>query len=196
MNMSRRFFVIGSGAVVTSAFAKDAVRFVERTSRPLLIAPDQVETDLFYYDNGESFALTVGPYQSVDDVPVPTWREYYAKFVGRPIETEEDIKRIWQQDCISREEIDCMIPDQCWAPYWEYYLSPNAQAYQLLQSLDLGPLRKRSGLRLWKGHLIFDEFLRPGDSSRIADAQDAVTLSLLQARLIELKLPWRLREGQ
>jgi hypothetical protein len=32
MSISRRFFLIGSGAVVTAAFVKDAVRFVERRS--------------------------------------------------------------------------------------------------------------------------------------------------------------------
>jgi hypothetical protein len=46
------------------------------------------------------------------------------------------------------------------------------------------------------GQLIFDDFLRPGDSSRVVNAEDAVTLSLLQARLIELGLPYRLREGE
>jgi hypothetical protein len=48
---------------------------------------------------------------------------------------------------------------------WDWW-SPQARDYQLLQSLDLGPSRKRAGLRLWKGQLIFNEFLRPGDNSR------------------------------
>jgi len=34
------------------------------------------------------------------------------------------------------------------------------------------------------------------DSSRVVNAEDAVTLPLLQARLIELGLPYRLREGE
>ena len=49
---------------------------------------------------------------------------------------------------------------------------------------------------MWKGQLIFNEFLRPGDNSRVVNAEDDVTLSLLQARLIELGLPYRLREGE
>jgi hypothetical protein len=49
---------------------------------------------------------------------------------------------------------------------------------------------------VWRGQLIFDDFLRPGDSSRVVNAEDTVTLSLLQARLIELGLPYRLREGE
>jgi hypothetical protein len=42
----------------------------------------------------------------------------------------------------------------------------------------------------------FEESLRPFDNSRVVNAEDAVMLSLLQARLIELGLPYRLREGE
>ena len=62
MSISRRFFLIGSGAVVTEAFVKDAVRFVERRSRPLLIKPDRVETELCYYGgfgDGDTCCLLV-----------------------------------------------------------------------------------------------------------------------------------------
>lgn len=55
-------------------------------------------------------------------------------------------------------------------------------------------LAKRAGLRVWTGQLM--EVLRPFDSSRVVNAEDAVTPSLLQARLIELGLPYLLREGE
>lgn len=42
--------------------------------------------------------------------------------------------------------------------------------------------------------MIFEEFLRPFDNSSVVNAEDAVTLSLLQARL--MGLPYRLREGE
>jgi hypothetical protein len=35
----------------------------------------------------------------------------------------------------------------------------------------------------------------PGDSSHWVDAKDALSLSLLQARLIDLKMPIRIAEG-
>ena len=47
---------------------------------------------------------------------------------------------------------------------------------------------------MWKGQLIFDEFLL-ATTPALLNAEEAVTLSLLQARLIELGLPYRLREG-
>jgi hypothetical protein len=108
----------------------------------------------------------------------------------------DDVDRLCHDHDVAEQDLDEPVPDQNWQDAWDYSWSPQARAYRLLQSLDLGPLRKRSGLRVWNGQLIFDEFLRPGDSSRVVNAEDAVTLSLLQARLIELGLPYRLREGE
>ncbi len=192
MSISRRFFLIGSGAIVTSAFVKDAVRFAERRSRPLLIKPDRVETELFYYvgfGDGNASLITLGQWIEIEDVAAPaTWREYYTKLEGRDLQIE--------LHGLDEGQLDQPMPDQSWQDAWDYSWSPQARAYQLLQALDLGPLRKRTGLRVWNGQLLFEEFLRPGDNSRVVNADDAVTLSLLQARLIELGLPYRLRPGE
>jgi hypothetical protein len=200
MSISRRFFLIGSGAVVTAAFVKDAVRFVERRSRPLLIKPDRIETELFYYEgfgDGDASLITLGQWVDIEDVVAPTtWREYYRRYEGRALDGQADINRLCREGGITEQRLDQPMLDRSWQDAWDYWWSPHARAYQLLQSLDLGPLRKRAGLRVWGGQLIFDEFLRPGDNSRVVNAEDAVTLSLLQARLIELGLPYRLREGE
>jgi hypothetical protein len=197
MSISRRFFLIGSGAVITSAFVKDAVRFVERTSRPFLITPDRVETEMFYYHGGEpDAAISLGPWHPIDDVPIPTWREYYTKCLGQSVETEAEVECVCRAEWLEREELDEPMRAESWGQHWDYWLSPSAQAYQFLESLDLGPLRKRSGQRVWNGQLIFDECPRIASNARYVAAEDAVTLSLLQARLIELGLPYRLREGE
>jgi hypothetical protein len=119
-----------------------------------------------------------------------TWREYYTKVEGRDLTKEAEMNRIW------KEQLDEPMPDRSCQDAWDDLWSPDARAYQLLQELDLGPLHKRVGLRVWKGRLHFEQFLRPFDNSRVVNAEDAVTLSLLQARLIELGLPYRLREGE
>ena len=192
MGISRRFFLIGSGAIITSAFVKDAARFVDRTSRPLLIKPDQAETELFYYDLPDGGAsITVGEWQDIDDAAAPrTWRDYYTNIEGRDLGDPAELHRL------SVKQLDDPMPDESWQDAWDYDWSPHAQAYKLLQALDLGPLQKRAGLRLWKGQLLFEENLRPFDHSRVVNAEDAITLSLLQARLIELGLPYRLQEGE
>ena len=140
---------------------------------------------------------TLGEWRDIEDVAAQTtWREYYTRFEGVELDSQAQIDDLCESRSISDDQLDEPIPDQSWQDAWDFWWSPHARAYRLLQSLDLGPLRKRAGLRVWKGQLIFDEFLRPGDNSRVVNAEDAVTLSLLQARLIELGLQYRLREGE
>jgi hypothetical protein len=138
MSISRRFFLIGSGTVVTAAFVKDAVRFADRTSRPLLIKPDQVETELFYYALPEDDAvITLGEWGEIDDVPAPTtWREYYTRFVGRKLDSQAEIDRLCKDYGVPEEQLDEPVSDDSWQHAWDYWWSPHAQAYQLLQSLD------------------------------------------------------------
>jgi hypothetical protein len=167
MSISRRFFLIGSGAVVTSAFVKHAVRFVDRNSRPFLIQPDRVETELFYYEMPDGGAsITLGEWRDIEDIAAPrTWREYYTKIEGRDLSKQAQMDRIW------KEQLDEHMPEDSWQNAWDHEWSPHARAYKLLQALDLGPLRKRAGLRMWKGQLFFEESLRPFDHSRIVNAE-------------------------
>jgi hypothetical protein len=68
---------------------------------------------------------------------------------------------------------------------------PLAGAYHLLTNIDLGPegLRARLILEIQRGS-------HPGDSTHYVNAKDMLSLSLLQARLIDLKLPIKLVEGE
>src|SRR5690242_19293684 len=160
MSISRRFFLIGSGAVVTSAFVKQAVRFVDRTSRPLLIKPDRVETELHYYQgfgDGDGALITLGEWRDIEDVAAPTtWREYYAKVEGLKLDSQAQIDALCEARSIDNGQFYEPVPEQSWQNAWDYSWSPQARAYQLLQTLDLGPLRKRAGLRVWTGQLIFE----------------------------------------
>ena len=61
------------------------------------------------------------------------------------------------------------------------------KAFHLLKKLDLGPLD--STLRQ-AGEIIFEEFGgAPGNSYTWVELKDDLTVSLLQARLVELNLP-------
>ena len=69
---------------------------------------------------------------------------------------------------------------------------PLAGAYHLLEKIDLGPARD-SG----RGPLLeFNVGSHPGDSTHYVNAKDMLSLSLLQARLIDLKLPIKIAEGE
>jgi hypothetical protein len=62
---------------------------------------------------------------------------------------------------------------------------PLARAYHLLQKIDLGPERGSE-----RGPLLeFNIGSHPGDSTHYVNAKDMLSLSLLQARLIDLGMP-------
>ena len=70
---------------------------------------------------------------------------------------------------------------------WDNFAGPQAKAFHLLKGLDLG--HSGSALRQ-AGQIIFEEFGgSPGNSYTWVELHDDLTVSLLQARLIELNLP-------
>ena len=71
--------------------------------------------------------------------------------------------------------------------FWDRVEGPLPQAYRLLKKLDLGPDFARSGRQA--GSIDFIEGGHPGDDSLWVEIPDELSLSLLQARLIEMKLP-------
>ena len=65
-----------------------------------------------------------------------------------------------------------------------------ARAYHLLQKIDLGPERGSE-----RGPLLeFNIGSHPGDSTHYVNAKDMLSLSLLQARLIDLGMPIKIVE--
>jgi hypothetical protein len=70
---------------------------------------------------------------------------------------------------------------------WDNFTGPQAKAFHLLEKLDLGAAD--SELRR-AGEIIFEEFGgAAGNSYTWVELKDDLTVSLLQARLIELNLP-------
>ena len=79
-----------------------------------------------------------------------------------------------------------------WYDWFDLEGGPCAKAYRLLDGLDLGPDldSPREG-----PHLAFEEGAYPGDNSRWVQASGKLALSLLQARLIDLRLPIKIAQG-
>ena len=50
MLQSRRGFLIGAGAVLTTAFVKDACSFIHQTNQPLLASPSQVVETMYWHE--------------------------------------------------------------------------------------------------------------------------------------------------
>ncbi|RUW84117.1 hypothetical protein [Mesorhizobium sp. M1E.F.Ca.ET.063.01.1.1] len=188
--LTRRGFLIGAGGLLTAAFAKDAQSFVRRTAQPLLAKPVAVAETMYWYDGGEQgYLLTIGPWGFCP--PPPTWREFFTReSVG--YRTEPEIHAIWEEYGIGPKDYDDPVDGWFWETRFDLEKGPCARAYRLLTKLDLGP-------RLVRGtddpHLVFRDGDAANGDSRWVDARDKLTLSLLQARLIDLQLPIRLAEG-
>jgi hypothetical protein len=70
---------------------------------------------------------------------------------------------------------------------WDNFTGPAAKAYHLLKTLDLGDVDSK--LRQ-DGEIIFEGCGGgPGNTYTWVELKDDLTVSLLQARLIELNLP-------
>ena len=188
--LSRRGFLIGAGSLLTAAFVKDAEAFVGRTNRPLLAAPPQVAETMCWYDSGEQgYLLTMGRWTFCP--PPPTWREFFvSEGIGHHAASE--IRAIEEEHGIEPGDYDDEVDGFFWETRFDLETGPCAKAYRLLKRLDLGPKVRRG---TDQPHLIFCNGDVSNDDSRWVDAKDELALSLLQARLIDLKLPISIVEG-
>ena len=190
MLQSRRGFLIGAGAVLTTAFVKDARSFIRQTSQPLLASPSQVVETMYWHEiPDEGYQLTLGPWSIAP--PPPKWREFFVS-EGIPHRTDKEIEKICSFHCIEPGDFDKPVQRRYWEDWFDITGGPLARAYHLLKKIDLGP-ECNSG----RGPLLeFNVGSHPGDSTHFVNAKDMLSLSLLQARLIDLKLPIKIVEGE
>ena len=190
MLQSRRGFLIGAGALLTTAFVEDARSFIHLNGEPLLPPPPQVVETMYWHEiPDEGYQLTLGPWSFAP--PPPRWRDFFVS-EGIPHRTDEEVEKICSAHCIEPGDFDKPVQRRYWEDWFDITGGPLARAYHLLQRIDLGPERD-----LGRGpRLEFNVGSHPGDSTHYVNAKDKLSLSLLQARLIDLKLPIRVVEGE
>jgi hypothetical protein len=198
----RRHFLIGAGAVMTSAFVKKATAFSRKAGEPLILplAKRPAETLYIYQQDCEGWSydedggapfyrdgkwrVSLGPDQPFAPPP-PTWREHL-RGLGHRLETSEDIARVCAQESLEQEELDKRLNGFGWEDAWDNFTGPQAKAFHLLKKLDLGAADSKLSQA---GEIIFEEFGgAPGNSYTWVELKDDLTVSLLQARLIELNV--------
>jgi hypothetical protein len=190
--LDRRRFLIGAGGLLTASFVRKATAFSRRVAEPLILPPARKpeETLYVYWQDCSSYdalwRVSLGPNQPFAPPP-PTWREHL-RSLGRRLETSEDIERACIEHGLLEEELDAKVNGFSWEDRWDNFAGPQAEAFHLLEKLDLGSAPD-SKLKQ-SGQIIFEEFGgAPGNSYTWVELKDDVTVSLLQARLIELNLP-------
>ena len=191
MLQSRRGFLVGLGSLLTAAFVKDASSFIRANGQPLLARPKQVAQTMYWYPHGdEGYLLTLGEYMD-EPPPAPSWRELLVRD-GVAHQSKDEIEDVWGTYGIWPEDYDRPVCEEFWWARFGSKEGPCAKAYHLLDKIDFGPERVPGRLP----HLDFYMGGHPGDNSHWVEAKDDLSLSLLQARLIDLKMPIRIAEGR
>jgi hypothetical protein len=135
--------------------------------------------------------VSLGPDQPVAPPP-PTCREHL-RSNGHLLDTA-DLERICFEKGLTPEDLDKPLDGFGGEDMWDNFTGPQANAHHLLKTLDLGSAPD-SKLRQ-AGQVIFEAFGgTPGFSYHWVELKDYLTVSLLQARLIELNPPINVAVG-
>jgi hypothetical protein len=195
--LDRRHFLIGVGSLLTATFVRKATAFSQAVREPLILPPAKgPEETLYIYvkdwvdyeanDYEAKWRVTLGPDEPVAPA-APTRREYLHS-LGHRLETNDDIARACRQRKLDAEELDTLVDGFWWEDRWDNFAGPQARAYHLLKKLDL---TGAPDSKLKQAGQIFFQSCggRPGNTYISVELKDDLTVSLLQARLIELNLP-------
>ena len=195
---SRRSFLLGIGALVSASFVTRVKAHVLESARPLLLEPKQAEETLYLYDQSGweddwKWRVSLGPDDLHEPPPAPTWREHLRP-LGYTFETQEDYERAYREMSLEPEDLDKHLDGYGWASYWEHNETPQAKAAILLKELKLDCALHARGDKA--GLIYFTECGgHPGSCERWVDLKDDLTVSILQARLIERDLPIKVVVG-
>ena len=192
--LDRRSFLIGAGALLSASFVRRASAFSRKAGEPLLLPlTRRPEETLYIYlqdwnayetnDYEGKWRVSLGPDEPVAPPP-PTWREYL-RSRGHRLDTDADIARVCAQNgSLTLEELDRTLDAYGWQDMWDNSTGPQARAHHLLKKLDLGAPDSKPKQA---GEIIFQGFGGgPGNSYTWVELQNDLTVSLLQARLVEL----------
>jgi len=176
MSISRRQFILGtaSGLILPSYYDK-VLTYFENHGEPLIEIPNQADTELLVVDEYGSYEFHLGDPWA--EPPVMTVREFALEYCG----SEEE----YQEDWCDGEEVDFddFVDPEIVADCLARHGSSNAEAFYLLESLDLGPdLNGKDAV----GEIRFIDGACPGNDYLGVEAADQVSISLLQKRLNEL----------
>ena len=181
--VSRRTFLSGLSALFGAASITDLQHNVLEIGRPILLSPQLTSGNLYVAEGGTLF---LGSHNI--DMPRPSWRQYWRDTEQCDVTNSEALRRhcLWYFG----EFIDyeTPIPDENWDEIYELTYDPMPAAYHLLRRLKFG--RETTTLRPKNGRLdFFAGSNHPGSNDLWVEAYDDLTVSLLQAQLIQLNQP-------
>lgn len=186
MSISRRAFLSGLAALLGAPSTEGLTKKIQDLGRPILINPLHAEQTLHVFNNG---LLILGrEFDAFDDYR-PTWRELFFE-EGLPINEPDKLPGILADKFMEIEELDERVSDICWPMAYGTTWSPMARAARLLERLKVGSRLRSSSNQIGQLNFHYGDN-HPGSSDIWVEAEDDLSVSLLQARLIELNQPIR-----
>lgn len=190
--MDRRSFLVQSarmmGAVLTASFVTRVEAYVEHKNSPLLLPPSRKKNRILYAieDAGGGYCLYLDKHPLDDAIPEITWRDLIVDHWGW---SEQDgIAHLQDDYGISKKEARAMlgdiVPEDSIGGWFNLAQSANARAFFYLSRLDLGP--DFSNTVDAAGEIRFRDGYCPENDTRMVEVPENISLSLLQARIIDL----------
>jgi hypothetical protein len=187
MSITRRSFLLGASSIISASFVSQATRHILETGKPLLSQSHNFQRTLYVYTESgwseESRLINLGSmlFEPLEGI---TWREYL-RAQGYQIQTQQQLDQALGELDIEERDLERQVTD--FADRWEDGLNPGAQAMQFLGNVDLGPDLSLNGDTGGTAGAINFEYNIAG--SEWVEADDDLSVFLLQARLAELGIP-------
>lgn len=176
----RRSFLRGLATAFGAASITDLRARVLDKGVPILLKPTQVSNQIFVAENG---ALALGDVWTADEMDPVTWLQYFIDCGAKTRAEISEYAEGWEVD-----DLDARIDDENWSGIFDLHYEPPAAAYHFLRRVKVGPKTLAKHPR--NGRLdFFAGSNHPGSNDLWVECWDNLTVSLLQARLIELGHP-------
>ena len=186
--MDRRSFLIGSGAVLTTAFVAKANWYIRNKNAVVPLAETSANTSKLYFVNqGSEYELRLGTPDF--DFEELTYREVLDRYRSVYLPKDEKIslsefRQVYDDWGIKPKQLDQIADLYDYIDEWGRSDAPKAKAFRYLECLNLFNDEDKEGLRV--GDLTFVDGPCPGNDYLGVTSFDPITASLLQARLLEL----------
>lgn len=183
MTIQRRAFLTGLASLFGITSAGDLRALIQDRGKPLLLPVRDAVQRIHVYEGG---MLTLGEWRYDYDMPRPTWRQQL-EAEGVNISEPAALLEAIDERSLDPDDLDQPLCDICWPMAYDLTWTPSARAYRLLERLNIGASVVGRGKI---GRLEFHEAdNHPGINDLWVDAVDDLSVSCLQARLIELGQP-------